>query len=122
MIIDNIGMLSSIYQYGKIAYIGGGFGAGIHNTLEPIAFSLPVIFGPKYQKFEEARQLVISGGGLSINNSEEFEDAMTKWSQPKAYNQASAKAQEYIQKNSGATEKIYAFLKEKFSILLNLNS
>jgi 3-deoxy-D-manno-octulosonic-acid transferase len=76
LIIDNIGMLSSIYQYGTIAYIGGGFGSGIHNTLEPIAFGLPVIFGPKYQKFEEAHQLIKAGGGFSINNYPDFEKTM----------------------------------------------
>ena len=59
LIIDNIGMLSSLYQYGEIAFIGGGFGAGIHNTLEAAAFGLPVIFGPNYQKFKEARDIVI---------------------------------------------------------------
>jgi len=55
LIVDNIGMLSSLYQYGKVAYIGGGFGIGIHNTLEAAAFGLPVIFGPKYDKFQEAK-------------------------------------------------------------------
>ena len=55
LIIDNIGMLSALYQYGDIAYIGGGFGVGIHNTLEAAAFGLPVIFGPNYAKFNEAR-------------------------------------------------------------------
>ena len=78
MIIDNIGMLSSLYQYGKTAMIGGGFGSGIHNILEPIAFGLPVIFGKKYQKFEEANQLVETGGGFSILNFEQFKMIMEK--------------------------------------------
>ena len=67
LIINNIGILSSIYQYGKIAYIGGGFGSGIHNTLEPITFGLPVIFGSKFQKFTEAVELVKSGGHFQIH-------------------------------------------------------
>jgi 3-deoxy-D-manno-octulosonic-acid transferase len=72
LIIDNIGMLSSLYQYADIAYIGGGFGAGIHNTLEAAAFGMPVIFGPKYDKFKEARDLVELKAGFSINNQEEL--------------------------------------------------
>ncbi|HWD90437.1 MAG TPA: glycosyltransferase N-terminal domain-containing protein [Mucilaginibacter sp.] len=72
LVIDNIGMLSSLYRYGDIAYIGGGFGAGIHNTLEAAAFGLPVIFGPNYQKFKEARELVVMQLGFSVNNAEEL--------------------------------------------------
>jgi 3-deoxy-D-manno-octulosonic-acid transferase len=72
LVIDNIGMLSSLYRYGDTAYIGGGFGAGIHNTLEAAAFGLPVIFGPNYQKFKEARELVAMQLGFTINNAEEL--------------------------------------------------
>ncbi len=107
MIIDNIGMLSSLYQYGKVAMIGGGFGSGIHNTLEPIAFGLPVIFGKKYQKFEEAIQLVKTGGGFSISDYEEFQEVMEKLEKDEFYNNASTKAKKYILNNQGATEKIY---------------
>ena len=70
--IDNIGMLSSLYRYSNVAYIGGGFGAGIHNTLEAAAFGLPVIFGPNYQKFREARELVAMQLGFCVNNAEEL--------------------------------------------------
>jgi 3-deoxy-D-manno-octulosonic-acid transferase len=72
LVIDNIGMLSSLYRYGDVAYIGGGFGAGIHNTLEAAAFGLPVIFGPNYQKFKEARELVAMQLGFTVNNAEEL--------------------------------------------------
>ena len=110
MIIDNIGMLSSLYKYGTVAYIGGGFGSGIHNTLEPIAFGLPTIFGTKYQKFEEAKYLVESGGGFSISNLEEFQKVMTQLENGDFHNNASTKAKEYILQNKGATEKIFNFI------------
>ena len=106
MIIDNIGMLSSIYQYGKIAFIGGGFGAGVHNTLEPITFGLPVIFGKKYQKFEEAKYLVKSGGGFSVLIFLDFNKIMKNLDEEIFYNNASTNAKNYILENQGATEKI----------------
>ena len=110
MIIDNIGMLSSIYQYGKIAYIGGGFGAGIHNTLEPIAFGLPVIFGPKYQKFTEALTLVQDGGAFVIQNEKTVQQVMDRLSRPNNYDDASSKAKAYISHNQGATKKILVYI------------
>jgi len=106
LIIDNIGMLSSLYRYGTVAYIGGGFGKGIHNTLEPIAFGLPVIFGPKYKKFEEATTLVENGGSFTISNSHDFTNIMNQLDDANFYNKASEKAQDYIEENRGATEKI----------------
>lgn len=67
--IDNIGLLNTLYRYGTAAYIGGGFGKDIHNTLEPAAFGLPILFGPKYEKFEEARQFVARGGDIRTQRS-----------------------------------------------------
>lgn len=113
LIIDNIGMLSSLYKYGKVAYIGGGFGNGIHNTLEPIAFGLPTIFGTNYQKFEEAKYLVESKGGFSISNFEQFKKVMRDLEKEKFYNNASTKAKEYILKNKGATEQVFNFIFRK---------
>jgi 3-deoxy-D-manno-octulosonic-acid transferase len=110
LIIDNIGMLSSLYQYGKIAYIGGGFGNGIHNTLEPIAFGLPVIFGPKYQKFEEAFQLISTGGGFSMNNYADFEKTMLFLHSEKNYAIAANAAFTYVTNNQGATYKIMQYI------------
>lgn len=72
MIIDNIGMLTSIYQYGNIAYVGGGFGAGIHNILEPAVFMMPVLFGPNYHKFQEAHDLIKIKAAFVINNPQEL--------------------------------------------------
>ena len=110
MIIDNIGMLSSLYQYGKIALIGGGFGSGIHNTLEPITFGLPVVFGKKYQKFEEAINLVETGGGFSISNYDEFKNMMENLEKDNFYNNASTNAKKYILENQGATKAIFDFV------------
>ena len=115
LIIDNIGMLSSLYQFGKIAYIGGAFRTGLHNTLEPIAFGLPVIFGPKYHKFEEARYLVESGGGFSMEDEESLFTAFHELNQPDKYEAASAKAINYIQNNRGASKKIIKYLLNKLS-------
>ena len=110
LIIDNIGMLSSIYRYGKVAYIGGGFGKGIHNTLEPIAFGLPVIFGKKYKKFEEANQLIATGGAFNISNFKDFEDKMLFLNDEKNYLDASNAALKYLENNKGATDKIVQFI------------
>jgi 3-deoxy-D-manno-octulosonic-acid transferase len=110
LIIDNVGMLSALYRYGRIAYIGGGFGKGIHNTLEPIAFGLPVIFGPKYQKFEEAIQLMGTGGGFSIANQKEFLDKMIFLKENAPYLAASDAAKNYVFENRGATEKVIDYI------------
>ena len=72
LIIDNIGMLSSAYRYAYIAAIGGGFGKGIHNILEPACWKIPVIFGPKYEKFREAVELIKEKGAISFNSYERF--------------------------------------------------
>ena len=101
LIIDSIGILSSIYQYANIAYIGGGFGSGIHNILEAITFGLPVIFGPNYQKFNEATKLIALGGAKSISNYTELTlaiDSFANFDQTIATN--------YIKNSSGATETI----------------
>jgi len=110
LLIDNIGMLQALYQYGKLAYIGGGFGSGIHNTLEPITFGLPVIFGPKYQKFEEAKQLIQAGGGFTISNAQELSDTFELLLEPNTYQKASSRARAYIENNQGGTEKILGYL------------
>ena len=110
LVIDNVGMLSSIYRYGRVAYIGGGFGSGIHNTLEPIAFGLPVIFGLKYKKFAEAVSLVETGGGFSIVNASDFQNIMKDLLLEKNYTHASDAAKNYVQLNQGATRQIVEFI------------
>ncbi|RQO70987.1 3-deoxy-D-manno-octulosonic acid transferase [Pedobacter sp. KBW01] len=107
LIIDNIGMLSALYQYGKVAYIGGGFGAGIHNTLEAAAFGLPVIFGPKYDKFQEAKDLITIGAAKSISSTEELIDAFNIF----AGNQhATDLARAYVAGKKGATDQIISII------------
>ncbi|MGK0364282.1 MAG: 3-deoxy-D-manno-octulosonic-acid transferase [Saprospiraceae bacterium] len=103
LLIDNIGLLSALYRYGDLAYIGGGFGAGIHNTLEPMAHGLPVIIGPKYQKFSEAIYLVKSGGGFSINNKNDLQNIFTTMSNEEMRKLAAEKAKRYILENEGAS-------------------
>ncbi len=111
LLIDNIGMLSSLYFYGKIAYIGGGFGAGIHNTLEPMAFGLPVIFGTKYKQFEEARTMVERGGAFSVRNEKELNDTFDLLSQKEYYEKANQTIVSYILDNQGATSLIFSNFK-----------
>lgn len=113
LIIDNIGLLSSIYQYGRVAYIGGGFGVGIHNTLEAAAFGLPVIFGPNYHKFEEAKDLLKIGAARSISNEEELFSAfhdLTRNTTP------AETARNYVSSKKGSTDVI---LERIASVLVN---
>lgn len=113
LIIDNIGMLSSLYKYGRVAYIGGGFGTGIHNILEAAVYGIPVVFGPKYQKFREAGELIAARGAFSINSYNELNEVFNTFtSHPENLENASAIAKEYISKNLGATNKILDFLKQ----------
>lgn len=111
LIIDSIGLLSSLYQYGDIAYIGGGFGVGIHNTLEAAAFGLPVIFGPKYDKFQEAKDLIDLGAAMSITNQQALLSAFEKLT---ADGSAAAVAKDYVFSNTGATDQIIEHLKKDF--------
>lgn len=111
LIIDNIGMLSALYRYAALAYIGGGFGAGIHNTLEPMAFGLPVIFGPKYQKFEEAVVNVREAGAFVVQQAQDLQEIFAQLQQQDFKNKASSVVQGYLQKNRGATAKIMTRLK-----------
>ena len=115
LIIDTIGLLSNIYQYGKFAYIGGAFGKGLHNILEPAAFGLPLFFGKKnYAKFSEAVTLVELGGAFAINNTQELENAFIKVSNDEnSYSQASESCHTYVHRNRGATELLLNHIKEK---------
>ena len=112
LIIDCYGLLSSIYRYGEISYVGGGFGVGIHNVLEAAVYGIPVIFGPKNKKFREARHLLEQKGGFEIRNSQDFETLMNRFLSDKAYLQSSGKAAgDYVKNNSGALEKIMEYMK-----------
>lgn len=107
LIIDNIGMLSVLYQYGNIAYIGGGFGVGVHNTLEAAAFGLPVIFGPNYQRFKEIRDLVALKAGFCIHNRKDLTLLADQFfTHKKTYQQSGKIAMQYVESHTGATDKI----------------
>lgn len=114
LIIDNIGMLAFLYRYGKIAYIGGGFGEGIHNTLEAIVYGLPVIFGPKYKKFEEAKYLVQQGGGFCIATKEDLSQRMDNLLTEANLAKAAKIAKGYIEQNQGASQQISHYLSQKY--------
>nr|WP_320023670.1 glycosyltransferase N-terminal domain-containing protein [uncultured Draconibacterium sp.] len=107
LIIDSIGILSSLYQYGNIAYIGGGFGVGIHNILEAATFKLPVLFGPNYLRFKEAVDLVNEKGAFPINNFPELKATLNRLINDKTSLQnASEICKNYIEKNVGSTKLI----------------
>ena len=109
LIVDSFGLLSSIYRYGDLAYIGGGFGAGIHNVLEAAVYGIPVIFGPKYQKFKEARDLLQVGGAFSITDEKAFESKMEELSTYRDLLEAAGVAAgDFVKSNIGATNKIIA--------------
>ena len=109
LIIDCFGLLSSMYNYGDVAYIGGGFGVGIHNTLEAAVWNMPVIFGPNNKKFQEAQGLLKSGGGFEINDYEDFEGLMSKLMNDEAYlKQSGDEAGAFVASLSGATDKVLA--------------
>jgi len=99
LIIDSIGILSNVYKYGNLAYIGGGFGSGIHNILEAITFGLPVVFGPNYQKFKEANELIELEGAKSISNYSELETSILSF-----IDFDSSISKNYIKNNAGATD------------------
>jgi len=107
LIIDSYGLLSSIYRYGQLAYIGGGFGHGIHNTLEAAVYGIPVMFGPNYHKFKEAKELISVGGGFLITNADDFKSLIDRLIENPEYRQnAGHTAAGYVQENSGATHEI----------------
>ena len=106
MIINCFGLLSSIYHYGQVAYVGGGFGVGIHNLLEAAVWDVPVFFGPNNQKFQEAQGLKLSGG-FEINNYEEFAAQMDRFATDSDYLQEQGrKAGYFVKGQSGATQKV----------------
>ena len=108
LIIDCFGLLSSIYHYGDVAYVGGGFGVGIHNLLEAAVWDVPVFFGPNNQKFQEAQGLK-KNGGFEINNYDEFAAQMDRFAADAAYLKAQGeKAGQFVQSLAGATEKVMA--------------
>ncbi len=107
LLIDCFGLLSSIYNYGTVAYIGGGFGVGIHNTLEAAVWDMPVIIGPNNKKFEEAQGLMQAGGCFEIHDAAEFETLMNRFDTDKVFlKDSSEKAGQFVKGQAGATDRI----------------
>ena len=107
LIIDCFGLLSSIYHYGQVAYVGGGFGVGIHNVLEAGVWDIPVFFGPNNQKFQEAQGLKAAGGGFDFRTYEEFAGKMDAFlANPEDMRSAGKQAGQFVEGLTGVTEKI----------------
>lgn len=112
LVINCFGLLSSIYHYGDVAYVGGGFGAGIHNVLEAVVWGLPVVFGPNNKRFAEAQGLLASGGGFEIDNYEKFALIMDRFCSDKDFLQNSGNtAGCFVKQLSGATNKVFSDIK-----------
>lgn len=114
LVIDCIGLLSSLYGYGEFAYIGGGFGAGIHNILEAATYGRGVIFGPKYHKFQEAKDLIALGGAVSYSSSSELSSILDEWlKSPQKLEEVSKISKKYVGEHQGASD---IFVKDVFSL------
>lgn len=111
LLVDTIGVLSSIYRYGQVAYIGGGFGEGIHNTLEAAVYGMPVVFGKKWKKFREARGLLTAGAARTVRNYDELVAALDEAFLRQT--EMGRKASDYVQSERGATHRIYSALFDK---------
>lgn len=111
LIIDCFGLLSSIYRYGQVAYVGGGFGVGIHNVVEAAVWGMPVFFGPNNQRFREAQELKQNGGGIEINSYDDFTRCMDELTaNPEVLAERGRTAGDYVNSRAGATEKIFKYL------------
>lgn len=114
LIIDNIGLLSRLYRYAYISYIGGGFGKGIHNTLEAAVYGKPVLFGPIYHKFKEAEDLIRRGAAISIQSAGDAVQCIGQMIVDREeYGRRAEGARDYVYASRGATEKIILFIQEK---------
>lgn len=113
LIIDNIGLLSKLYRYATVAYIGGGFGVGIHNILEAVAYGKPVVFGPNHHKFQEAHDIIELGGGMTVDEKPDV-SLLRKWfTDDEAYHAASDACLQLMHRNLGSTNIILKAVDEK---------
>ena len=113
MIIDSMGLLSKLYHYATITYVGGGFKNGIHNTLEAVVYGKPVLFGPKYQKFKEARDLIQEGAAFSVTTADELKEKIDHLLKERSeLLKAGEAAGKYVKENTGATGKIIQYIQE----------
>lgn len=112
VIVDVIGVLADLYALGWAAYVGGGFGKGVHSVIEPAAHRLPVLFGENHHVSHEASLLLQTGGGFVINNETEFEAVLSKWlDDHEVYQQAAEAADTVVKSREGATERLLEWLK-----------
>ncbi len=113
LVVDTIGLLTKIYSYANLAYVGGGFATGLHNTLEPAAFGIPVVVGPKYHGFKEAEDLVAKGGIISIGNQQGFDSTMNKMITDETFlKECGMVNSNYLEKNVGATDIIVTHIRK----------
>ena len=110
LVLDTIGILSRAYRYGAVAYVGGAFRTGLHNTLEPLAYGLPVLFGPKYHKFPEAGAAIAAGGAVSIASADELQKQLLQWRTAGARVQSGEAQQRLAEANRGAGERTLNFI------------
>jgi 3-deoxy-D-manno-octulosonic-acid transferase len=115
IIIDNIGMLSRLYKYATITYVGGGFDPeGVHNVLEAAVYGKPVVFGPVYNKFLEAKELIGAGGGITVKDAASLQNTLNRlFRKDEKYTETCKAALDYVYSKKGATEKILRFIQEK---------
>ena len=115
LIIDHIGVLTKIYSYADIAYVGGGFATGLHNTLEPAVFGIPVIIGPNYEGFQEAEELVALKGLIPVTHQQNFNQVMNRFcNDSKFVNETGKINADYIAKNKGASIQIIRYIRTLF--------
>ena len=115
-IIDTIGILTKIYSYADIAYVGGGFETGLHNILEPATFGVPIIIGPKYDKFREAVGLVNEGGCFVVYNKEEFNDQLKElFTDADDRTKKGKITKKFISQNIGATKIVLDYIKSRIN-------
>ena len=110
MIVDSIGLLAYLYSLGKIAYVGGGFGAGIHNTLEPMAHGKPLIFGPTFGKFPEAVTMTKEKAAISINTTDELIKALNHFNQSDNAERAGGIVYRYLVEHRGASDQVVNYI------------
>lgn len=118
LIIDNVGMLSRLYKYAEVTYVGGGFGEdGVHNVLEAAVYGKPVIYGPEYEKYTEAIGLIECGGGIEIENALELEKVLDNlFSDKEAYEICCKASKEFVYANAGATGKIAEHIRTLYDV------
>jgi 3-deoxy-D-manno-octulosonic-acid transferase len=112
LIVDTVGLLSNIYWYGSMAIVGGGFGKTVHNTLEPAAFGIPILFGPKFDKFMEAVEMVSSGAAYTFSSYEELTSIFHKMNDPELRKESGAKAAGFIRSHTGGTDEIMEYIRK----------